>query len=270
MTAKKPIVFLLLLLFILISPRGYSQSISEKIALIPSKHREKLEHLFHSLCTSEELLYVLLDEKPVFFTGYLCTPNWEDLVFSKCRFPFVSYWKIWKLYQSQFPSEKFLIAEEDNEFGHNIFVINKPLFIRVVRDNRRLFSDFLPDAAPETLLDRVEQGENFFSSVLKRNEILLGVLLGYGAQNAFTYFARLGKIPYQLTQRPQFFSQKLLPVCPICPLHFIAVESRETEQLQVHWEQARERVASIFTSSNGCFELVLSCLCESDADTRKP
>lgn len=75
-------------------------------------------------------------------------------------------------------------VKEDGDYTDILF-INKHLFCQTVKDNITLFQYVLgPSITPNALLEKlIEPGGNFHD-VLKNDRVLIGILLGYGVQNA--------------------------------------------------------------------------------------
>lgn len=176
------------------------------------KDRIVLEPFFKMLLSEETLGYVLLEEKSIAFLSYIPNLSWAHPFRSLfCLRTYLSPknqilkkgWNAWTKYENGV-SDEFLFAKETsihNPLSVWVFVIHKNLFCKTINENK---FDF------ERILDRKITGEELFeeakrkplfSKVLKRNEGLLGILLGFGKNNSWLFsngkMDQLGYFPMQ-------------------------------------------------------------------------
>lgn len=77
----------------------------------------------------------------------------------------------------------FLIFQEGNH--KHLVCINRQAFLDVVRENINLFRYVLGcNLTPERLLNQLIEKKDYFYDVIKNDRVLLGILLGYGTENA--------------------------------------------------------------------------------------
>lgn len=100
-------------------------------------------------------------------------------------------WETWKKYAKYFPMRNYLLFEQDG--GDNrkfIFFINKLAFVSCVKNHQAIFDKELGKKVEgEQLLLDFAEGK----TPLWKNQLLLGILLGYGECNA-RLFAERAKI----------------------------------------------------------------------------
>jgi hypothetical protein len=106
--------------------------------------------------------------------------------------PLQEGWKVW-LKQSNFKMENFALLEERSmkmESVKFILLINKPVFRQVVNEHLKTFEKILNRKIDAQ--DLLEEMSKFgYQKTLKESEILKGILLGYGEQNARLFEERI-------------------------------------------------------------------------------
>lgn len=67
----------------------------------------------------------------------------------------------------------------------HLLLVNQEIFFKTVNANQPLFQYVLgPEVRSSTLLEKLIDPEQYFHSVLKNDKVLIGIILGYGVQNA--------------------------------------------------------------------------------------
>lgn len=163
----------------------------ETLKTLPPSEKEALVSFFQVLLHDSFGGYVLFGEKPlVWDTIY---PEEGKVLFSIVNSPqhhysytiFEEGFRIWK--KIGWHSHYFLlIPYEKYIFGAREFVfINKSAFIKTVQENLPLFQYALgPSITAEKLLQALEDSSHTFSEIFKNDRVLIGIVLGYGVQNA--------------------------------------------------------------------------------------
>jgi hypothetical protein len=96
--------------------------------------------------------------------------------------------KYWREFAPDIKDQNYLLVDFPTQREHEVMFINRKSFLNVVKKNALLFQYKLGiDITPENLLERLIQ--NGFSSELKENIALQGIVLGYGAENSISYEA---------------------------------------------------------------------------------
>lgn len=219
------IKFIFLFLSVLIFTNLYSnEKIRDNLNSIPNNDRESLSHLFF-LLNRDHFGYTLFGDKPISFSGGFVKP-FENLFQYKSNSElFWKYWETWEKYKNLFPSKKFLLIREPSisyNNIHKIILINKKAFKRQVNKYIHIFRKKLgTDLTAEKLLEKIETSQKF-ASFIKNNELLWGILLGYGIQNASLYSRRNELLP--------FLYSDIMPALPLKkPLHSPPFSSIEEE-----------------------------------------
>lgn len=166
-------------------------SLSRKIREIPLEDRATLEAFFHILMLEEGGAYVLFGDKPAAFTA--CLNSCQTNVCSERIWRYYSEnqkiingWKIWEKYQHQFPSCHFILeCKHFNDRRSEICLINKRKFKQAISDNLIHFHSVLgKQVTPASLLREYLGGNATLFNLLKEYHALLGILLGFGTENA--------------------------------------------------------------------------------------
>lgn len=291
MVKFKFILFLLLLL----TNVARAQDITNIFSGLSAYDKQELNDLFHVLMDDDQFIYTLFGDKPVSLSGdYVITPYEFLLSGISSSQIFWKKWAVWKRNQERFCiSRYFFIEEPAYNRGDNtmffIFFINKKSFIEAVNQNIQAFRDVLEsDITAVQLLEKMEN-EHAFMNLLKDNEMLLGILLGYGEHNAKLYARRTtlrkfitGKTsPTLPTERPlpskgfasieeeeKFLNEQLRPFAPcdcepgsIAPVQFAAdLNHKETQFLQKKYSNLRDRVSLLYAKNKNFLEIILKQL----------
>lgn len=150
-----------------------------------------LEEFFRSMIENSEAGYVLYEKKPVCIVGF----SEKDSFYgeSKHHRQNVSLKqgvKYLNKIKSLLNNDNLIIHiydHPDREYGNwvHILFINRNLFLKTVQDNLSLFQYVLGfEVTPQKLLDKLIDPKENFHSVLKKNEVLIGIILGFGTQNS--------------------------------------------------------------------------------------
>jgi hypothetical protein len=175
------------------------RSLERKIAAIPQEDQIVLSCFFRTLVQKFCAGHVLYGSKPMCLVGY--RHAWHNVTdsFSSVRFftrrgyGFIMHSGLttWKKYESFFPMNHFaLIDYQEPDGAVTILLINKKLLLQKVREQltefQRLYSKSI---RPEDVLNQILNRDPIFFERFQANEIMKGILLGYGANNA-KLFAR--------------------------------------------------------------------------------
>lgn len=152
--------------------------------------REALDTFLKVMLTSSEGGYVLYGNKPICFQtmsfGDSDPLGSMDHHMSTLLSIGISTWEKVGLPKS---SKKYIlhISQSKNLLGiwQRILLINRAAYYQAVNENIVLFKYVLgPKLTPESLLEQLTSPVNDFYSVLKNDKVLVGILLGFGVNNA--------------------------------------------------------------------------------------
>ena len=251
-----------------------ASSAAEVLKTIPKTQQEDLRYLFHILFLEQDGAYTLFGDKPVALAGDFLIPSWKQTIRSKCFGQLGAAWETWQKHKHKFPMPNFVIVGEKCKFHDpecvtlNIFIINKKTFLETIEKHLMIFEDVLGKKIDsETYLQDIENERVSFWTSIQYNEMLLGILLGYGEHNASFFNQQASHAP---TVSMKMSSTKLadiklkssnrdiFPMMIVNPVQFSAdLAHPETKVLQVKYQKARQEICS--TYSQGDFlEITLS------------
>lgn len=94
-------------------------------------------------------------------------------------------------HQKDLVSSNYAILFEHDITNPFVYVINKRAFVDAVEENISIFRKILGErVSPQTLLDSITSKKFSIEHVLKENEVLWGILFGYGTENALLFDRR--------------------------------------------------------------------------------
>ena len=246
--------------------------------LMPRKDRRNLEQLFYAMIR-EDAGYTLFGAKPMHMFGFytpLSTCKWSVFLdsISPRNLRIYRGWKSWQNYQHLLKNSEFIFFAEKNPFFEDsyeknpavsAFLINKKAADEAIQAH---LADF------QTVLNRKNlnfeqlileaKNQSFFNDVLKGHQGLIGILFGYGRENAWLFEERShGKsVPMQhiwnsevdefYQQRP-YLAWKYLGICTNelskvvgYPCFMANPDSLESKQLRQKFMQTREQIIDYY------------------------
>lgn len=150
--------------------------------------RDILERFFRTLFEESQGGYVLYGSKPICDEGIL--PKETNLLMlggdlHRRSVILREGFKVWDKLSSK--NQKYFIhLYKNTSYGwQHLLLINKDELCKVVRENLSLFQYVLgPNVSPEGLFTKLIDPEMDFASVFQEDKVLIGIVLGFGTQNA--------------------------------------------------------------------------------------
>jgi FKBP-type peptidyl-prolyl cis-trans isomerase len=170
-------------------------------------HKKALEQCFRNLLINTQMGYVLYGEKPI-CTQFTMAQIELISLYNRKDFDFAILDRFAKYLDALSPTWKgnFVIKTLNKKGGWEVLFINRKAFLQCVRENLPLFQHILgPEVTPEGLLKEIIQTDQYFEDLLHDNNVLIGIVLGFGPQNAL-FGSRHEKLGL------------LLPVYPMCSI----------------------------------------------------
>ena len=132
--------------------------------------------------------YVLYGDKPLAIEGHLLSDDTGAVYGIDEETPWLvkgmDFWQSLNI-PAENKSHFFLIIKPTGMDYRHLLCINRKAFLRVVDENLPLFRYVLgPTLTAESLLQQLIHAKDDFYKVLKDDNVLLGILLGYGTQNS--------------------------------------------------------------------------------------
>jgi len=189
--------FLSLSLFFVIESRSTH-------AKIPAKERESLENFLHRVIGQDHFGFALFGSKAIALTGYFpIVPSGNVHCFS-CSEMQRDEFRAWRKYKKLLSSENFIWTKTRlSPLIIEIALINKKKCIQVISEHLELFQTRLQQRiTPEKLLENLISSKKHTLEFLKNDDLLLGILLGYGEKSSSLY------------QRREYLAKALRPEAP--------------------------------------------------------
>lgn len=269
----------------------------DKIAL---SDRQDLEMFFKTLIYECQFGYTLFGDKPVSIEGYFIQePSTHFAIWARTpRMSLHHLWTIWKKHEPKLHINNYILLNEPNPKSENcrtITLINKQAFLATVRLYLTDFQTVLgAGTTPGKLLEQLTLPNASLYETLNRNEVLYGILLGFGKENAAFFdkrnkFYNLVNVPMPVTENPyesyspefplpnasfndleqeyrsiekrrQFFGWNP-PLCPIRSPQFIAIKDKaETLALEKKYREVQHQLLKAY-SEGDFLEITLAQLC---------
>jgi hypothetical protein len=164
--------------------------------LIQEEDRYFLDFFFRHLLLKDPFAYVFMGDKPMAISGYFELGAHFDLScqqLSTTNSLFRKGCEVFRKYQHLFAFNKvvfFFNFQEEMDYTE-IICINKENVSNILDSHEHLFSNVLNGKFnSEKLIEQLKQQKGDIDKVLKNNDELLGILLGYGKNNASLYHRR--------------------------------------------------------------------------------
>jgi hypothetical protein len=262
--------------FVLVSKRNHV--ISKTLGMMTQEERYYLDAFLRRILFSDDFSYVLFGNKPCAFTSYSKSITfditYDDLTISNIKIK--RGLEVFRKYQHFFPSRKFVFHFYDHLDDLIVLLINKSNLSHAFNKYKSDFEQILgPEITSKKLLAQIAESDDF-GEVIKNHQALLGILLGYGRNNAWLFYNRtmafygldkfdpslkrtalLEKKIAELNQQLQPFSTdqsslKSFLKKPLIELpHFMAdSNSLETKELKERYEKDREKIRKTFSKQN--------------------
>ena len=160
---------------------------------LSEKEMIDLREFLWTIVTEFECGYVLFGNKPICFMGYASIGN--DSVGMMKHYASVALQngiKSWRKLGLPFESKNYILHEyncidQNMSECNKILLINKKELLKVVNENLTLFKYILGHTiSAEGLLKKLSDcnSEEGMFSILKNNKVLVGIVLGFGVNNA--------------------------------------------------------------------------------------
>lgn len=226
-------------------------SAKEIISKIPLSDRDDLEFLFFKFVNGDHFGYTLFGDKPVSLSAFFYAIPWENIVEKpNIRHLVKKDWDVWEKYKDQFNIKKFILSQESSLIHQMDFIllINKEALKKAIIQYKKTFESILNKKIdPEEFVRDLESGKSLGESI-QQNDVLWGLLLGYGKHNA-VFFSQRGKILKMSClitsgdNRPTFQRVRL-------PRFLIDPNHPYTDFLNKKYAKMRQKLSSIYSNGN--------------------
>ena len=142
------------------------------------------------LVRSSQFGYTFWGDKPVSVAAYHVEPPVGNIIYGRWMPPIGKWWGEFEAKYSSINNEAYLLLDGPSgvDGGRAIVAVNKAAFSVVVDRYKAEFAARLGrDVSAIEMLERIEAGESLFSAVLEDDDLLIGLVLGYGYDNSSLY-----------------------------------------------------------------------------------
>lgn len=208
---------------------------------------------------------VYFNNKPMCFTtAYLRSPDKQPMDTF-----WIEGWKAFKKNEHLFPHPNFIfnVHIEDSEKDWksiSLFIINKRALIKCFNDHSHIFQQILGSQCTiDWFLSALESQKNIYE-LLRNDERLLGILLGYGKESAMAFYQAVNScdgIPSH-TNHYCPVESKTRSGCTLFPVVIMGnPDSLEVQNLISTYERELDEFWCIYRKQDA-LELFLKCICD--------
>lgn len=172
----------------------------EHVIKLSVRDKEKLFVFFRYLFVDDCFAYPILGSKPLAWACYKKSTPLFELKFGhpiwRCYHRQVKEgWKIWSKFKIEFPDIEFILEDfSDNNGWASIMLINKEQFNFVVNQNKKDFENVLQRQIKDGYqLLKESKNSSLMDDTLKSHQALMGIVLGYGRNNAWLFHQEAAK-----------------------------------------------------------------------------
>lgn len=253
----------LLFLSLFLGASLFGSTIEEGLKKVSLHEKICMKHFFDSAIRTDQAAHVLyFNTKPVCFTGVVLKDRhrkFEDVLCLKG-------WRAFKKTGLFFQHPRFLFNEElyegDNLKLINIYIVNKESMTKCLNEHATRFKEILgQDFNPKQFMSQLQSGHSL-TSLIQSNEMLLGILLGFGeeASKAYVEEHRASVIP-KWTDTYCGIQGKRPQKCTIHPVGFMGnPHSLEIRELMSTYDAELEEIWELYRSKISLKE-ILETLC---------
>lgn len=156
-------------------------------SLRSQEYPSQLTDLLKCLCTDSESGYVFFGSKPVCYYACYSSPDAYFIGTSmheqQAKLRLGIHW--WESARPSHLKDDFVLKIKQRDDLYEILSLNKKQILQVVEDNLPLFRYILgPKVTPENLFAALATSDEPFYKLLHNNNVLVGILLGFGTENS--------------------------------------------------------------------------------------
>ncbi len=257
-------IFLFLLIVI---PSLFGSTVEDKLKYVLLDEKICMRKFFDFAIKFDHAAHVLyFENKPVCLTGVVIKDKhrtFRDVLHLKG-------WKAFRKNENLFPHDNFIFNECLSVSGDfkvlDIYIINKPALEKCLHQNMNVFRECLGDEfTSEWFISRLTEGQPIISLV-NDNEILLGILLGFGKEASKAYQVAQEDAKMTIPDWSDTYcgiDSKRPNGCKIYPIGFMGnPHSLEVQTLISIYEKELEVFWKYYQTKNDSLLVFLECLCK--------
>lgn len=212
---------------------------------------------------------IYFDNKPMCFTSArLKSPDKQPMDTF-----WIKGWKAFKKNEHLFPHSNFIFncnidENEDGWKSINLFIINKRALVKCLNNHLHIFQQILGQRCSfDWLVAELESKKSVYE-ILKNNERLIGILLGYGEESATAFYqaisSGIGIPPHTSSYCP--VEVKTSKGCKLFPIVIMGdPHSAEVQSIISLYEKELDEFWHIYQQQDS-LELFFKCICSEKDD----
>ena len=241
--------------------------ILNKIEILSSKEKNDLTDFLKFCFHTSAFGYTIFGEKPMSLDAINFEPSLTDDYLEEVYRKLALWcykkkdgWNVWKKHFQDDSLSGFSFISypylKHPEVIH-IAIINHKLFLNVVENNLTEFQKVLNKKInPNEILEGYVKCEKEIFEPIKNHDGLLGILLGYGKENAWKFMRGEELSP---SIDPDVKNWDISRVKP--PLFMVVKGSKETEQIMRSFDKQREKLNEVYRKDNFLEIVLLKLFC---------
>ena len=251
-------------LFLLLCSFSNQMHAVTRLAQIPKEDSEKIDSLMSYLFLDEGFSYVLFGSKPMSMIGHdKNTPAAYRELYTHPLFELEFWWQTWEKYSHLFPMKDFFLFAQNGDEWFEVFLINRSNALKTIEENLALFRKKIGVNFSSTeILKHIVSSRHVFEDGLNKSHALLGLLLGYGKQNAVRfekYFSKNRKWSF-VSRAPKNSAEMMcMETSKLAVPSFSSFSDRETVRVVKKYSGERERILEAY-SKGDCLKITLGQL----------
>lgn len=257
----------LFFLCLLIQPI-FGQTVEDGLRQIPFNEKMCMRAFFDNAIKNDQAGHVLyFDSKPACLTG----PILKDKHRGLSDIVILKGWNAFKKHEHLFPHANYIFNSEVFEAGQDfkvfhIYIINRKSTLNCIQKHFTLFKEILGETfTANEFITTLENGMPL-SSAINHDEMLRGLLLGYGLESSKTYKNLHTEWNFKnappWTDTYQGINLNRPTKCKIIPVVFIGnPQSTEVRQLKSTYETELEVIWNAYQTKDPLI-FFLECICK--------
>lgn len=234
---------------------------------VPLNDRINMRIFFDEAIKKDQAAHVLcFQNKPVCLTGPVLKDKNKTFKDILC----LKGWLAFKKNEHLFPHPNFIFSEsmyDNNNFKViDIYIFNKKSLRKCLADHIAIFKETLGQGfSVEQFISKLEEGFPI-TALLNKDEMLLGILLGYGNESSQAFKEVRTKCTQTFAPSPTKFYQRIdvkqPKGCKIDPVVFMGnPNSYQVQALISIYENELEEISKIYREKKDPLKMALECLC---------
>jgi hypothetical protein len=242
-----------ILLFIHFLVSSYStNTFLKNIDCISTEDRVCIENFFRYIVYETPAAFTLFGDKPISIIEIDVWTNPYYFTDSAVSYELRRNFSKWKKYAHLFPSKKYVFVENDifDRSRFCILLINQEACLKIIKEHLLLFQENINEKiSAEEILNRITSSSRLFDTLCS-HQGLLGILLGFGKNNAFAFHDIYERhLPFRTLKL--FSEESGEPLLAFNKLNFAVIDGDpENSYLKKKYDDQRKKLCEIYRNGD--------------------